>query len=100
MVRAHRSGTVGEPAFTSVFPELCKPSFCQRRAPRCRLQIAMAQVVRQRSSVVAITSKLVSAGMAKHVVMNCKGKFFRTVAATLFARCLLVVRSSRALLCD
>jgi hypothetical protein len=60
--------------FGLVLPELRKPSFCQRRVPGCRLQIAMTETVRQRSSVVTIIGELVSASMTQHVGMDSKGK--------------------------
>jgi hypothetical protein len=60
--------------FGLVPPELRKPSFCQRRVPGGRLQIAMTETVRQRSSVVTIIGELVSATMTQHVGMDSKGK--------------------------
>jgi hypothetical protein len=55
---------------TLVLPELYKPSFCRRRVPCGRLQIAMPEIVRQRSGVVSIIGELVAARMAKLVVVR------------------------------
>ena len=53
-----------------VLPEPRERPFGQRGIPRSRLQIAMPEIVRQRSRVVAIVGELVSGRMPQYVRMH------------------------------
>jgi len=53
-----------------VRPELREPTFGQRSVPRSRLQIAMTEVVRQRSRIMTIVGELKSGRMSQHMRMR------------------------------
>jgi hypothetical protein len=50
-----------------VLPELREPPFGQCGIARCRLQIAMTEIVRQRSRIMAIVGQLVSGRVSEHM---------------------------------
>ena len=51
----HRSASVWPTSFRElVLPELHEPPLSQRSVPRCALQVAMAEIVGQRTRIVAI----------------------------------------------
>jgi hypothetical protein len=56
-------------------PELGEPIRCQRRVPCRALQIAVAEVVRQRPCVVAIVGELVAGRVPQHVRVNLEREF-------------------------
>src|SRR5258708_36703133 len=47
----------------------------KRRISRCRLQIAMTEIMRQRPSIFALVGELVSGAVPKHVRVNLERKF-------------------------
>src|SRR5262249_47785035 len=67
---------------TLIPPELRKPIRRKRSVSGCRLQIAMAEIVRQRPSILALIGELIARRMPQHVRMNWKWKP-RSLASTL-----------------